>query len=1009
MTIPVSQITNNQTFGAWLATTNRLAEIASQNAVTVDSTTSGSVTTGNAFVNGHLGSTYMYVSNTLGGGNVSSGGQLNILANVAVTNGTSNIVSIVANSTATSMSVTTNTVTITANTINLSGNSGTLTVSGTLDANVATLNINGTTLAANAGSVTITGNTGTIRLGNSTVNTVMTATGITLSGVNVNTAISGNAATAYANAVANAAAVYQTMAGLSANVATLTANNSTNLGGVAAANYVNTSGAYTITGVHTYTANVVVGNSTVNTVISNGAVTISGSNTMTIGTALYAVANGFVGVGTSSPVYKLDVSGTSATGSGLRVIDTDGGQAQIIISEGANTGQIAENAGAFYITNYALGGIVISQSNNASITFYTNNALRAQVSGNGNIGIGNAAPTHLLSVNGTGYIQSTLTLAGNAAVNGSIDVGNSTVNTVVSAGAITLNGVNVNTAITGNASAAYTNATIFASNASNINTGTVAAARLPSGNTTQAGIVQLVDSVSNTSSTIAATANSVKTVYDYASSIAAAGTPPGGTNTMVQFNSTNTFAGSAGFTFNSTTNVVSIGVGGSLSLGNATVNTVVSAAAITLNGVNVNTAITGNAATAYANAVANAAAIYQTMAGLSANVFTLTANNAGNLGGVAAANYINISDAYSISGVHTHTANIVVGNSTVNTVFSNGSIRVNNGNLSINATALAIGNATVNTVVSAASITLNGVNVNTAITGNAATAYANAVANAAAIYQTTAGLSANVATLTANNSTNLGGIPSTSYVNTSGAYTISGIHTYTANIVVGNSTVNTQISNGAIVISGSNTITIGTTLYTVANGNVGLGNSAPAHRLRVEGTVSITGGIQANGSLGTSGQALFSNSTGVYWSDVVGGAIITANNTDTQTFYLPMANTTSGSWSNGVVSTTKLYFVPSTGTLNATIFNSLSDQTKKTNVVDITNGLDKVLAMQGVEFNWADNDAKSAGVIAQQLELVLPHLVATDKDGVKSVNYPGIIAYLIEAIKTLNDKLESSK
>ena len=128
-------------------------------------------------------------------------------------------------------------------------------------------------------------------------------------------------------------------------------------------------------------------------------------------------------------------------------------------------------------------------------------------------------------------------------------------------------------------------------------------------------------------------------------------------------------------------------------IGNSTVNTTISPS--------LSSQITGNAATAFSNAIANAASnaasIYQTMAGLSANVATLTAANAGSLGGVAAANYLNNSGAYSISGVHTHTANIAFsGNATsrilVGTIGSgNGIVLANN---SIN-----IGNSTVNATV----------------------------------------------------------------------------------------------------------------------------------------------------------------------------------------------------------------------------------------------------------------------------------------------------------------------
>lgn len=137
------------------------------------------------------------------------------------------------------------------------------------------------------------------------------------------------------------------------------------------------------------------------------------------------------------------------------------------------------------------------------------------------------------------------------------------------------------------------------------------------------------------------------------------------------------------------------------------------------------------------------------------------------------------------------------------------------------------------------------------------------------------------------------------------------------------------------------------------------------------------------------------------------GPSITANTTDTQTFYLPMSNTTSGAWSNAVISNTKLYFVPSTGTLNATVFNSLSDKRLKENIETIPSALDVVKSLNGVSFNWKDNGLKSYGVIAQEVEKILPALVS-DADP-KSVNYSGIIAFLINAIKELHEEVQANK
>ena len=139
-----------------------------------------------------------------------------------------------------------------------------------------------------------------------------------------------------------------------------------------------------------------------------------------------------------------------------------------------------------------------------------------------------------------------------------------------------------------------------------------------------------------------------------------------------------------------------------------------------------------------------------------------------------------------------------------------------------------------------------------------------------------------------------------------------------------------------------------------------------------------------------------------------GATVADDTSTNANTFYPVLsANTTSGALTTVKVSTTKLYYNPSTGTLSATNFNSLSDQTLKTNVTPIVNATSIVRALNGVEFDWTDTGDKSSGVIAQQLEAVLPHLVTTNEDGIKSVNYQGITAYLIEAFKEFDQRLQN--
>lgn len=174
MAITVTQIANSQTFGAWLATTNRLANIVSQNTVTTDSTAGGSLTTGNGYVNGFFGANHVYVNTRLVGGNISSNGVLTIVPNVAFTSGAANLVTITANSTQTTLNVNVNTVNISANTISITGN--------TTFSNVVTF----TNTVSWAASITPTfgGNVSvnsSISVGNTSVNAVINSTAFTIS------------------------------------------------------------------------------------------------------------------------------------------------------------------------------------------------------------------------------------------------------------------------------------------------------------------------------------------------------------------------------------------------------------------------------------------------------------------------------------------------------------------------------------------------------------------------------------------------------------------------------------------------------------------------------------------------------------------------------------------------------------------------------------------------------------------------------------------------------------
>ena len=111
----------------------------------------------------------------------------------------------------------------------------------------------------------------------------------------------------------------------------------------------------------------------------------------------------------------------------------------------------------------------------------------------------------------------------------------------------------------------------------------------------------------------------------------------------------------------------------------------------------------------------------------------------------------------------------------------------------------------------------------------------------------------------------------------------------------------------------------------------------------------------------------------------------------------------------GIVTSTRLSTgnVVSSGIVTAQDFDALSDQKYKENVTTVNNALLKIEQMRGVKFDWKESGLPSYGVIAQELEQVLPELVHGNDP--KTVNYNGIIGVLIEAIKELKAEVEELK
>jgi len=198
------------------------------------------------------------------------------------------------------------------------------------------------------------------------------------------------------------------------------------------------------------------------------------------------------------------------------------------------------------------------------------------------------------------------------------------------------------------------------------------------------------------------------------------------------------------------------------------------------------------------------------------------------------------------------------------------------------------------------------------------------------------------------------------------------------------------------------------------------------------GNLSLGGTVSANGSTGSAGQVLTSSGTAnAYWA--AAGATVAGSNTQIQynnsgtlgaSSGLTFDNTTNAvsiSGGLGVGTTASSTAGEIRATNNITAYYS-SDARLKENVRPISNALEDLLKLRGVRFDWTDDfiqknggedgyfiRKQDVGVIAQELEAVLPELVVDREDGFKAVKYDRIVALLIEAVKELKAEVDLLK
>lgn len=220
---------------------------------------------------------------------------------------------------------------------------------------------------------------------------------------------------------------------------------------------------------------------------------------------------------------------------------------------------------------------------------------------------------------------------------------------------------------------------------------------------------------------------------------------------------------------------------------------------------------------------------------------------------------------------------------------------------------------------------------------------------------------------------------------------------------------NFELEGALTAITGSTVNLTSTTLTLPALGNLNANNLT----LATNGQLQMGGGSSAvNFSQVPAGSISFPNGmnigtvTNLASSGTVSfatAASVTASNLNVQT----TLNAGGNGFQVDNTGNTTTKDLNANGNITATGTCCSSDRRFKKNIQPLTGGLEKIMDLQGVEYDWrceefadrAFTDAHQIGFIAQDIEEIIPEMVLTQADGYKAVSYNKLAPVLVEAVK----------
>jgi hypothetical protein len=218
-------------------------------------------------------------------------------------------------------------------------------------------------------------------------------------------------------------------------------------------------------------------------------------------------------------------------------------------------------------------------------------------------------------------------------------------------------------------------------------------------------------------------------------------------------------------------------------------------------------------------------------------------------------------------------------------------------------------------------------------------------------------------------------------------------------ITLGSNTVvtGTIVASGTSLVSGSSQITYAS-ISSIPAGIVS-GSSQITAGSTTNFATDVKTQLNSNTVISGSSQVTLSSTTG--YGTVINQNLLTTSNVQHNSLGIGMA----ASATAGRIDAT-----------NDVVAYSSSDIRFKENIKPIENALDKISKISGNTYDWKEEnkiehgyEGNDVGVIAQEIEAVLPQLVQTRESGYKAVKYDKLVALLIEGIKEQQKQIDELK